>query len=160
MDHPVEERSVSPSLCRGYVYQRYDGATEWGVHRRGQLSRSWRSVILEGEEPPKFNENRRAEGRAREEAAIASTHCELDLENSARGVGGQAYAGYPSHAPSGGLCASVACWNERVALREGLQARSLAPRAAASGQGESDPLTQQSMKEACQLLSLGEVGRR
>ena len=34
---------IVPRVC-----PRYDGATEWDVHRRGQLARSWRSAISEG----------------------------------------------------------------------------------------------------------------
>ena len=37
------------------------------------------------------------------------------------------------------MCSSVACWNERIALREVIQTLGPASRAAANGQGEGDP---------------------
>ena len=66
------------------TYQIYDGATEWGARRRGQLSRSWRSAISEREEAANKNENKTGDGMAREGEKIVCTYCRLSLEKSAR----------------------------------------------------------------------------
>ena len=56
-DGPPRRRTFRLTEIVSRVYQRYDGATEWGVHRWGQLVRSWQSVISEGEEVANLNEN-------------------------------------------------------------------------------------------------------
>ena len=69
-----------PRICR-----RYDGDTEWGVHRRRQLALSWPSATSDGEEATNLTENQQAEGTVREEAGVACTFYGLDLENPAPG---------------------------------------------------------------------------
>ena len=103
---------IVPRVC-----QRYGGATEWGVRRLGHLARLWRSAISEVEEATNLGENQQAEGRATDEAEAGCPYFAMALENS---VGGSITCGYPSRAPTEGLYASVACWNERIALREGI----------------------------------------
>ena len=39
------------------IQQRFDGAAEWGAHRRGQLARYWRSAISEEDEAMNHGEN-------------------------------------------------------------------------------------------------------
>ena len=67
------------------LHQRYDGATVWGVRRREQLARAWRSANSEEEEDPNLTQNQQAGRRAREEAETACTYCGLALEESAAG---------------------------------------------------------------------------
>ena len=155
MGRLVGERSDSERLPR--LHQRFDGATGWGIRRRGQLERSWRSAISE-EEKEAANPDQHRERRAREEAETACTYCELALEDVAEGSGDNHRVSVPC--PHGGFV-HVSCMLERaIASREGIWTRGPASRVAASGQGEDDPLTRRSLLEACQGLSLGEGGRR
>ena len=129
------------------LHQRFDGATGWGIHRRGQLARSRRSAISEEEEAANPDQHR--EGRASEKAETACTHCGLALQDSAQGSGDN-HMGVPVPCPHGRLCTSVACWNERIAARKGIQTRGPASCAAARGRGEDDPPTGRSLLGACQ----------
>ena len=46
---PLCRRTFRLTEIKLMMEQRFDGATEWGAHRRGQLARYWRSAISEGE---------------------------------------------------------------------------------------------------------------
>ena len=106
------------------LHQRFDGATGWGIHRRGQLARSRRSAISEEEEAANPDQHRA--GREREEAGRGRRQRQhvrtADWLWKTRQTGQETVtSGYLSRAPTEGLCTSVACWNERIALREGIQ---------------------------------------
>ena len=109
MGRLVGERSDSERLPR--LHQRFDGATGWGIRRRGQLERSWRSAISE-EEKEAANPDQHRERRAREEAETACTYCELALEDVAEGSGDN-HMGVPVRCPDGGFV-HVSCILERA----------------------------------------------
>ena len=108
MGRLVGERSDSERLPR--LHQRFDGATGWGIRRRGQLERSWRSAISE-EEKEAANPDQHRERRAREEAETACTYCELALEDVAEGSGDNHRVSVPC--PHGGFV-HVSCMLERA----------------------------------------------
>ena len=111
-DGPSRRRTCRLTEMVSRVYQIYDGTTEWSIHRRGQLTRSWWSAISEGEEAANFNEKQQAERTAREEAARACTYCGLDLKNSAWGSGDN-YMRVPVPCPHEGFV-HVICMLERA----------------------------------------------
>ena len=100
------------------IQQWFDGATEWGDHRRGQLARYWRSATSEGEEAMNHGENdQEVQGSAGEEAEASCTYCGRALDDS-EGVSRDITCRYQSRAPTEGLCMSAACFNERNTSRE------------------------------------------
>ena len=95
---------LTESLPR--VHQPFGGTTDWDIHIRGQLARSWRSAISEEEEEA-ANPDQHREGRAREEAETACTYRGLAPEDAAEGSGGN-HVGIPVPCPHGGF-AHVSC---------------------------------------------------
>ncbi|CAN0588523.1 unnamed protein product, partial [Laminaria digitata] len=85
---------------------------EWGVLRRGQLARSWRSAILEEEEAPDLTQNQQTGRRAREEAETACTYCGLVLAELTAGSG-NIHMRVPVPCPHGGFVHS-SCMLERA----------------------------------------------
>ncbi|CAN0533357.1 unnamed protein product, partial [Laminaria digitata] len=66
---PLRRRAFRLTDIIPRLHQRFDGVTQWGVLRRRQLARSWRSAISEEEEEaPNLTQNQQARRRAREEA--------------------------------------------------------------------------------------------
>ena len=70
------------------IQPRFDGATEWCAHRRGQLARYWRSAISEGEKARNHGEkDQQVQGSAGEEAESWCTDCGRALDDSEVGSG-------------------------------------------------------------------------
>ena len=111
-DGPPRRRTFRLIEILPRIRQPYDGGTEWGVHRRRQLERSWRSAIAEVEEAAKLGKNQHVEGRAREEGEAACTYRGLALDNSAGGSGDN-HMRVPVPCPHGGFL-HVSCMSERA----------------------------------------------
>ena len=95
------------------VHQRYDGATEWGAHRRGQLAKYRRSAISEVEEVANQRENdQRVERRAVKEAEASCTYCGRALDDST-GESGENHMRVPVTCPYSRLV-HVHCILERA----------------------------------------------
>ena len=114
---PPRRRTFRLTEITPRIQQRFDGATEWGANRQGQLARFLRSAISDGEEAMNHGENdQQVQGSAGEESEASRTYCGRALDDS---EGGSGECGYPCRAPTEGLCTSAACLNERNTSREG-----------------------------------------
>ena len=129
------------------LHQRFDGVADWGIHRRRQLVRSWRSAISEEEKAANPDQHR--EGRAREEAEIARTYCGLALEDSAEGSGDN-HVGVPVPYPHGGFV-HVSCMLERAdRLARGYTDPRSCVVCSREGREEDDPPTRRNLLGAYQ----------
>ena len=115
---PPRRRTFRLTEITPRIQQRFDGATEWGANRQGQLARFLRSAISDGEEAMNHGENdQEVQGSAGEEAEASCTYCGRALDDS-EGVSRDITCRYQSRAPTEGLCMSAACFNERNTSRE------------------------------------------
>ena len=85
------------------IQQRFDGATEWGAHRRGQLARYWRSAISDGEEARNHAENdQQVQENAGEEVEASYTYYGRVFDDS-KGGSGDNHVRVPVPYPRGGF---------------------------------------------------------
>lgn len=101
---PPRRRTFIPTAILPRIHQRYDGAPEWGLYRRGQLTLFRWSGISEVEEAANQAENgRHVEGTVGEEAEASGTYCSLTLADSSGGSRDSHIRWVPVSYPQGGF---------------------------------------------------------
>ena len=110
-DGPPRRRAFRLTDIPPRLHQRFDGATEWGVLRTGQLARSWRFAIPEEED--------QQTGRwEREEAETTCTYCRLALAELTAGSG-NIHRRIPVPCPHGGFVHSSCMLEQADRLARG-----------------------------------------